>query len=166
MDASMSTIMALLYDISLYPNWVYTCTEAKVAKQVSDKELYYYSKMDFPWPLNDRDVIAHSTIHQDPKTGKVTSDTKAAPDFLPEKADVVRIKNMQVHWSLTPQKDGTVYIEYFLTSDPGGNIPAWAINMGLDRGPVQSMLKFKELLKEEKYKNTRLAFIDDFGTGK
>ncbi len=164
-DASLSAIMALLYDVDMYTEWVYTCSKSYVAKRVDEQELYYYSKMDFPWPLSDRDLIAHSTIKQDDKTGKVISTTKAAPAFLPEEEGVVRLQTMQVRWELTPKTDGTVHVEYYLYSDPGGNIPDWVVNLGLDRGPVQSLLSFQELLQQEKYSNARLAFIKNFGTG-
>jgi len=165
MDASLSAIMSLLYDVDLYTKWVYSCSESYIAKQLDQKELYYYSKMDFPWPLSDRDLIAHSSIQQDPKTGKIISSSKAVPKFLPENEGVVRLKTMQVRWELTPKQDGSVHVEYYLYSDPGGSIPAWVVNLGLDRGPVQSLLKFKSLLQEEKYKKAQLAFIKNFGTG-
>jgi len=166
MNASLSAIMSLLYDVKSYTKWVYSCSESYVAKQVDDKEIYYYSKMDFPWPLSDRDVIAHSSMEQNKKTGKVISSSKAAPDFMPRKEDIVRLQTMEVRWELTPKKDGTVHVEYYLYSDPGGNIPDWVVNLGLDRGPVQSLLSFKELLRQDKYQKARLAFIKDFGTGR
>lgn len=163
-DAPLSTIMALLYDVELYPEWVYSCSTANLEKQVTDSEVYYYSVMDFPWPLWDRDFIAHGKIHQDPVTGKITTSSVAKPAFLPEKKGIVRIKEMNIRWELTPQKDGTVLVEYYLKSHPGGNLPAWAINMALDKGPVQSITGLKRMINEDKYQLAKMNFIDDFNT--
>ena len=46
-DAKLSTIMAVLNDVKAYENWVFKCQEARVVKQVSDTEMYYYNEMDF-----------------------------------------------------------------------------------------------------------------------
>ncbi len=165
-DAPLSTIMALLYDVALYPKWVYSCSEATLQEQVSDAELYYHSVMDFPWPLWDRDFIAHGTIYQNPETGKITTHSVAEPSYTPEQKGIVRIKEMKIRWELTPQQDGSVLVEYYLKSDPGGNIPAWAINLALDRGPVQSIMGLKNMVTQDKYQLAKLSFIDDFNTSR
>jgi len=52
-DASMSTIVALLQDVEAIPEWVYKCEEAYVVKEINNEEEYYYNLIDFPWPMSD-----------------------------------------------------------------------------------------------------------------
>lgn len=130
-------------------------------KVVSKNEMYYYSTIDFPWPLSDRDFIAHSTIEQHPTTKVVTSRTVGIKNYLPPKEEIVRMPLLDITWVLTPTDDGKVEIDYILKSDSGGNLPVWLVNMAVDHGPTQTMLKLKELVQLEEYQNKRLAHIVD-----
>lgn len=157
----LSSIMAWLHDIDNFTNWVYKCSGTKPLKVVSKNEMYYYSTMDFPWPLSDRDFIAHSLTVQDPVTRVVTSTTIGLKDYLPEKEEMVRLPFMEIVWILKPINKDEVEIDYLLKSDPGGNLPIWLVNMAVDHGPSQTMMKLKELVQEAAYKNKRLAHIID-----
>ena len=165
-DASLSAIVSLLYDASRYEEWVYSCSESKVLQRVNEMEMYYYNVMDFPWPMSDRDFVTYSQFKQDEKTGKIISQSIAAPEYIPTKDGMVRIELLKIRWELTPLLDGTVQTEYFLLSDPGGSIPDWAINLALDYEPLQSMQKFKALIKEQRYQTASLNFVKDFNTGR
>lgn len=160
-NAKLSTIMAVLNDVKAYENWVFKCQEARVVKQISDTEMYYYNEMDFPWPLSNRDLIAHSTIHQDPITRKITTSSRSAHYMEPNREGVIRMTTIDVNWSITPLSNGKSHIIYTLKSDPGGSIPTWAVNFALDNGPVRSMRKFMDMLKMDKYRNQQIAYIQD-----
>ena len=64
-------------------------------------------------------------------------------------------------WTITPIKNGNVFIEYFIKVDVGGNVPNWIVNLFIEDGPYQSILHFKENLVLESYKNAKLSFIDE-----
>ncbi|RMG76619.1 MAG: hypothetical protein D6714_21120 [Bacteroidetes bacterium] len=159
--ASLSAIVSVLEDVDNYPKWVYKLSESKVLKKVRDGEVYYYNVMDFPWPLSDRDLIAHSRIYQDPVTKVITSVSTGAPREVPEQPDIVRIKTLEIRYVIRPNDNGTVTIEYFLKSDPAGNLPAWLVNLALEHGPVETIRSFKKMLLKPHYKNARLAFISE-----
>src|ERR1700757_4453950 len=55
MDASATQLVALLMDVNTSADWVYRTKSAKVIKQVSPSELYYYSEVNMPWPVSNRD---------------------------------------------------------------------------------------------------------------
>jgi hypothetical protein len=159
---TLSNLVSFLYKVDSYKEWVYSFADARLEKQVNEKEIYYYGLVDFPWPLWDRDYFAHSTIHQDNKTGKVTIISKAVPDYKPDQKGIVRIKDMSIKWELTPTENGMVKVLYYLKSDPGGDIPAWAINMALDKGPLQTLTQLRQLVQQQDKKLAMLSFIDDF----
>lgn len=157
----LSSVVALINDVNHFPAWVYKCSGAEHLKQVSPNEMYYYSTIDFPWPLSDRDFIAHSTLHQHPFTKVVTSRTVSVRDYLPEKEDMVRMPLLDITWVMTPIANEEVKIDYLLKSDSGGDLPTWLVNMAVDYGPTQTMMKLKELVQLEAYKNKKLAHIVD-----
>ncbi len=158
-EASMQTIAAVMTHVEGFNDWVYASMESRTIKRVSDTEVYYYALVDFPWPFDNRDLVLHSTFWQDKKTLALYSKTTSLPTMEKEHDGIVRIKETTIDWKFTPLGDGKVHVDYILSSDPAGNIPAWMINLAADQGPLQSMIKFKEMLKKEKYKNSKLAFV-------
>ncbi|MBI1225531.1 MAG: hypothetical protein GC192_09880 [Bacteroidetes bacterium] len=158
-DASMQTIAAVLTHVEGFNDWVYGSLESRTIKRISDTEVYYYALVDFPWPFDNRDLVLHSTFWQDKKTLALHSKTTSCHWMEAEKDGLVRIKKADIDWVFTPMDNGKVSVDYTLSSDPGGNIPAWMVNLAADQGPLQSMIKFKEMLEKEKYKNMKLAFV-------
>ncbi|MCB0574681.1 MAG: START domain-containing protein [Saprospiraceae bacterium] len=161
LQSSLSGIIHLLNDVDSYHRWGYKLTEAKLLKKVNDKEFYYYSKLDFPWPLNDRDLVLHTFLEQDSASLRVTSTSKAQPDMVPENKDIVRIKTTTTKWTLVPGANGWVYVEYYINSNPGGSIPDWLVNMAIDVGPRETIKNMRKILKEPKYQAAKLAYIKE-----
>lgn len=161
MKARMSNLMHLLNDVDTYPIWGYKITEAHQVRHVSDNEMYYYTLIDFPWPLSDRDMVMHTKMTQDPETRVIISQSKAVKGMVPPKKGVVRITDARTNWRIMPAGAGFVDIEYQLYSHPGGNLPDWAINMALDYGPKESLKNIENMLKDPKYAKLRVAHIMD-----
>ena len=162
-EASMSAIVLLLQDVAAIPDWVYKCPEAYHLKKINNSEEIYYNRMDFPWPLDDRDLIVKNTMVQDPVTKAVRSESFNAPTYIPKKEGIIRIPKLHLWWEFTPRGNRIVDVEYFLSSDPGGLIPAWMINLAIDQGPTQTIKEFRKILKQPKYRDARLDFISELG---
>ncbi|MCB9305104.1 MAG: hypothetical protein H6565_00775 [Lewinellaceae bacterium] len=156
-DCSTSALVQLLNNVAEYPKWGYKVAYSKLLKRVSDTEFYYYSRYDFPWPLDDRDVIMHTRITKDASTGIVTLHSVADPGYIPEKKGIVRVKKAVVSWTLQPQGDQKTKGEYCLSTDPGGMLPGWTVKLANDSGPVTTVNNMKKLLAEERYQNLKLA---------
>ncbi len=160
-EASMHAIVALLQDVEAIPDWVYKCTEAYVVKEISQDEEYYYNLVDFPWPMSDRDFVVRSSMTKDTINNTLRSESWIANDMIPEKEGVVRIKHLHLWWIFTPKPEGGVHIDYYLKSDPGGYLPSWIVNMAIDQGPLQTVKRFRQTLKEPKYRNAKVAFLSE-----
>ena len=78
---SLNTAVACLSDISLYPQWIYQMTEARIISKVSPTDFTVYQKISTPWPLDDRDVCGHYTIKQNPVSKDIVMETHAVPLF-------------------------------------------------------------------------------------
>lgn len=158
-DATLSTIAAVLTHVEGYDDWCYAALGSRVIKKISDSEVYYYTEADFPWPFDNRDLVLHSKVWQDKKTLALHSKSTSAHWMEKEKEGLVRIDKAEINWTFTPLENGKVRVDYSLNSDPGGNIPAWMVNLAADQGPLQTMAMFKEMLEKEKYKTKKLAFV-------
>jgi hypothetical protein len=146
-------------DIKSSAEWLYHTADDYIVKQVSPRELYYYSLVEMPWPVSDRDFIAHLTVSQDAVTKVITIDGPCVSNMVPVKEGIVRIADSNGKWVLTPLNKGRVKIVYTLHADPGGSLPAWLINMFVTKGPSQSFRKLKVHLQKSVYKNAKLDYV-------
>src|ERR1700754_4209180 len=93
LNATPAQLVAVLLDIKGSMDWVYHTKSVNVIKQVSPSELYYYSEVTIPWPVHNRDFIAHIKVTQDPVTKVITVDAPCISDMVPVKDGIVRIEN-------------------------------------------------------------------------
>ncbi|MGV3599711.1 MAG: START domain-containing protein [Dyadobacter fermentans] len=157
-DASLAQMVALVMDVEAGTQWVYKTKSCTLVKKLSPNDLYYHSEISLPWPLDNRDFVAHLVARQNPLTGVVTIDGPVVAGMVPVKKNVVRVKDSKGRWVLTPMQ-GKVRIEYTLHTDPGGYVPAWAVNAFAAEGPMETFKSMKQQLKLPKYTNASLTFI-------
>ena len=161
LNATPSQVVALVMDVNTAPDWVYHVKSAKLVKQVSASELYYYSEVSLPWPAANRDFVAHLTVSQDPDTKVVTIDGPAVPGFVPIKKGIVRIGNSIGKWIITPLGPDQVNVEYSIHVDPGGALPSWLVNMFATEAPVKIFQSLRMQLQKSAYKNIAFAFVEN-----
>ncbi|MDB5030077.1 START domain-containing protein [Mucilaginibacter sp.] len=161
LDATLSQVVSALMDVRNSEEWLYHTAGNTIIKQVSPSELYYYSLVEMPWPVSNRDFIAHLKVSQDAFTKVVIIDAPCVADMVPVKPKVVRIANSKGKWVLSPSGKGQVKVVYTLHADPGGSIPAWITNLFVTQGPSQSFKKLKMHLQKQVYKNAKLDYIAD-----
>lgn len=157
-QAPLNQLVGVLLDIKSSPEWAYKTRSATVLKQVSPTEVYYYTELSMPWPVANRDFVGHLIASQNPDTKVVTIDGPVVPDYVPKKKDLVRIEKSVGKWVLTPLNDRETKVEYILQVDPGGNAPAWLVNMFASEGPTQSLKNLRAQLKKFDHKTTPLPF--------
>lgn len=159
--ATLSQFITVLLDIKSAHEWVYHTKSATLIKQVSPSELYYYSEVNIPWPVQNRDFVAHLTVTQHPVTKVVTVDGPAVAGMVPVKDNIVRIEHSTGKWVITPLANGYLNIVYTLHVDPGGSLPAWLINMFATEGPYKIFEKLKEQLQKPAYRDMKLAYLEE-----
>ena len=161
LHTSLSQLAVAILDMNTAKQWVYNTKSCVLLKQVNPSELYYYSEVNVPWPVNNRDFIAHLKLTQDPVTKIMTVDAENVPGYVPAKPNVVRIMQSIGKWVAAPAGVNQVKIEYTLFADPGGSVPSWLINMFITKGPLESFKKLKEILAAQPVNNSQLAFVKD-----
>ncbi len=159
--ATLSQLIAVILDVNTGAQWVYSTKSYVLLKQVSPSELYYYSEVSVPWPASNRDFIAQLKVVQDTHTRVVTVYGPTVPDYLPVKKDIVRVPKSEGKWVISPVGKDRIKVEYTLRVDPGGDIPAWLINLFATKGPYESFKNLKAQLKKPAYAQAHLSFITD-----
>lgn len=161
LQAASSQVVAAILDIQTCNEWVYHSTENVLIKQISPLELIYYSRVDVPWPVEDRDYVVHIEVEQDPGTKVITVNSPCIPGYVAEKKDIVRISHTVGKWTITPLGKNQVRAEYMLEVDPMGNIPAWLTNLFATKGPLETFRNLKVHVQKEVYKKAHFKMISD-----
>ncbi|MBL7882832.1 MAG: START domain-containing protein [Bacteroidia bacterium] len=159
LKSSLSGLVALINDRESYPHWVYRCGESTILKKISDTEIIHRQTVVAPWPVDSRDFVVNVKLHQDTKTKVITIQSKCIPNYIPHKSNFIRITEFKALWILSPLSNGMVNVEYQLLVNPGGNVPAWLVNLAVIDGPYETTLNMKEWIKKEKYQNNHLPYI-------
>jgi len=161
LNTTLTKLTAVVLDANAGTEWVYSTKSSTLLKQISPSELIYYSEVSLPWPLSNRDFVAHLNAKQDPLTKVVTIDGPVEPDYIAEKKGVVRVEKSFGKWVITPKGANLVHLDYMLETNPGGSIPAWLVNMFVTKGPFETFKKLKVQLDKPKYASAKLPFITE-----
>lgn len=160
-DVPASRLIAVILDIEGATEWLYSTKSCTTLKTVSPSEVYYYSEVRFPWPVSNRDFIAHLKVSQDAGTKTIHVHAENVSEMVPEKKGIVRITQSVGEWTIQPEGKDKVYVQYELRVDPAGSLPAWLVNMLSSKGPYESFLNLKTQLLKPKYANAKFSFIAD-----
>ncbi len=149
MDASIETVARISFDFDSYTRWYFKTKMAKMLKQVSPTEVYYYQVFSAPPGLPDRDVVVHCTIEPyNARRGVFRLHFAAAPDFMPPQPGLVRMLGLNLTTTYTPQPDGKLRLESEGFIDPGGNAPVWATNYVQRNAPYSVMLGLQRVAND------------------
>lgn len=147
-DATPEQLVAILYDIDNYVNWMASVKEAELLEKDGENVFYVYSEVKVPFPFDNRDQVTKSVIVDDPDSDKKIIEVEIVPDYRPEKKGVVRIPFGEGNWEFIPLENGKTKVNHRFGADPGGSIPAWVVNMFLVDAPVKTMEGLKEQVAE------------------
>jgi hypothetical protein len=131
-DAPLNNVKDVLLDVSNLPRYMPYVKEARELGAEADGSRYVYTRLALP-VVQGRDCVLHLFIDRDGQVGaqQVFEDHwVAAPDRLPARPNIIRMKTNQGSWQITAGPDGKTHVVYRLVVDPGGWLPAFATEAG------------------------------------
>jgi hypothetical protein len=167
-NASIPKMIAIMADFKYLPEWVYGCRKGElVAKNFDEEELdrksddYHeilYGINDLPWPLEPRDYIlkAHVEFVQPTKNDSfkviLVMNSITHPNY-PQREKMVRMVKMSSTIVLTPIKgdESKTRVDFAVTTDPAGNIPAWVTNLAAREIPSKTLLSLRQFVNKTEY---------------
>lgn len=160
-EGRLSQLAAVLFDVNNQYQWVYKTSKSRLLKSISPGDLFFYSEIECPWPLENRDLVIHMTMAQHPGTRVLTVEAKSVTGYLPEKQHLVRIKYSDASWTITPFGNRQFKVDYRIQIDLGEGVPAWLVNMFSINGPYESFTNLKEKIKLPRYVNASFPLLVD-----
>lgn len=109
----------------------------EISPKQPDNSVYVYTLIDLP-VVGKRDYVVRTWLRESVNadgTGNFRNEWKAFPDYLPRRSGISRVELNEGGWTVTPLGDGSKsHAVYKFTVDPGGWVPAFAANMGNEKG--------------------------------
>lgn len=143
--ADMEFLEKLIDNVSNYPAWQANIATAKILKQVNNTTRYIYYTTTVPWPVTNRDVVLLSVKFVD-VDGTITYNLTGEPDYIKEKADFIRIKNIKSMCRIKPLGNKKIEITFESFGDPRGYIPDSLINMFMIDSPFNTLVNLKKIV--------------------
>jgi hypothetical protein len=145
---SMENIRHVIGSIESFDWWKEDLSEIKVLAYEKEKYIRYYLIYDLPWPISDRDLCVEARISNDSITGVRSVRATPLEGIVPEKPDLVRIKNYWQLWTMEPAGEGIIHMTLEGSVDPAGNIPTWLVNMVITDTPLKVIRKVIEQVQK------------------
>ncbi len=130
----------------------------EISKKQDDGSVYVYTLIDLP-VVGKRDYVVKVWLRESVRpdgSGTFRNEWVAAPDYLPQRSSITRVRLNTGGWTITPLGDGAKsHVVYTFAVDPGGWVPAFAANMGNEKGVGDT---FRAVEKEaQRRRGERLA---------
>lgn len=153
----VNELVALVMDVTACPKWAALCKESHVAESVSPAEAYIYTYNDLPWPVTDRDAIAHvqwSSL----AGGGAQMQARIVDEKVARKKKTIRLTTGITSWEFVPNAEGGTDVVSYAHLDPGGAVPAWLTNILLVDSPFDTMVGMRDLAATGKYQDAPIPF--------
>jgi hypothetical protein len=147
--ASAAKVYNLIGNVKNLDWWDKSVREIRVLYYEKDARSQYYLIYDSPWPVADRDLCVEAIIKTDPVTGIRTVHSKPLPGVVPERSDLVRIKDYWQSWTLEPTGKDVVHAVLEGYVDPAGSVPDWIYNMVITETPLKVIRGVKQRLEKQ-----------------
>ena len=155
---SIAALVALVEDLPNCEAWADLCKSSRSVEKMPDlpNEQYVHIYNDIPFPVKDRDVVAHLVWEKDSDTGRVSMHSTAlsaekSEKFVAITSKAIRITNAFSQWHFTPLESGRILVESFAHIDPNGATPAWITNMLLVDSPYKTMVNMRDIIEAGGY---------------
>lgn len=113
----------------------------EISERLPDQSVYVYTLIDLP-VVGQRDYVVRTWLKQGVAadgTGVFENEWQAFPDHLPRRSGITRVALNRGGWLVTPKDDGAkCWAVYKFAVDPGGWVPAFAANLGNEKGVAET----------------------------
>jgi len=158
-DATIDALLTLITDIPAQPSYIFGCTSAKRVGTATEFDQYFYQTLYMPWPFTNRDAVCKQAVHPKSRHDDLAINTKLEDGLVPVSSNYQRVSSMYSSWRFIKSPENYTSAEYKLRLNPGGSVPTWLVNMFISKGPFNTILNMRNLLKQPKYAAAYVAWL-------
>jgi START domain-containing protein len=145
-NAPIEHVAAVMGDGQSCSEWRARCKSSEVLGTPSDTERTIYMVLDMPWPVEDRDMVIHSTIEIDRIARTVTVQLGPAPSNHPEQGYVRATTTGQ--YEIKGLDEEQVFLTYIMHTDLGGDLSANLANPRVIESTYEDVKRLQTLAEQ------------------
>jgi hypothetical protein len=147
-ESTIESFVALMNDVDNFKNWMHAAKEAELIKRTGKYRYTYYLLSDLPWPAQDRDVVLSLSIHRDPQTRAVYTQSRNVDGVINEKEGIQRIQSVETSWRFVPDSGNKIKIIFHTRVLPNVKLPEWLAQQIYHRGPYNTITNMKNVIRQ------------------
>jgi len=139
-SAPILELLAILTDVNRACDWNARCLESRVMRRTDDLNLMFYSRVDGPWPVSDRDAIFRARARILKHGRKVLATFDAIPwPKLKVPSGTVRFARLHGSYTMIALSPFRTKVTYQIDAHPGGMVPDWVVRYTSKWVPVGTL---------------------------
>jgi len=144
LDLPLPEVAAVLVDIPRQKEWVHRLAESRVLEGNPLSRSVIYSRYTLPWPATDRDAVIESTVAENIKRAEVhVRFQNSTSPSAPVRRNCIRVPLSEGAFSIRDTGQGTVFVSYSISLDPGGWLPDWIVSVFVQDAPLSTLQAFR-----------------------
>lgn len=147
-QSNLSAFIALLEDASAHERWVPYSKGARQVDRRNARDATMEITLDAPWPLTDRVVLLDYRWWQTDRRNILHVEVNGRPKEPLEPNTPSDFCTMQAHWTLYPNPDGTLIVEYQGRVNRCGQIPNWITNRVQLNAVWQTLVNMRQIIPQ------------------
>lgn len=152
-------VAAFMDDYQFVTSWLHmVSTIDNIARTTPDDRLVYVTTR-LPWPVNNRDVVLHVGLEQDPETYAVLMPMEDVDGIRPLQKGYVRMPNFRGYFRFQPLEKGRVVVTLQVILDPGGYVPDWMANLILMDIPYYSLKRLRLVANDPRFRGRHVNYF-------
>jgi hypothetical protein len=144
LESDMQSAVDAVGDGTRCNQWIKMCESVKLLERVTDDEVYFYTVLNFPWPLKNRDSVFHVTTEVNPDRSHVVINMRSKNDYYPMQK-FVRM-HTDTTYTFEQLEPGKIKFTWGINSNPGGNLKPSMFNKRLPADTRKDLERLKRLL--------------------
>ncbi len=154
-DANVFDAFAVLRDVDACEDWLHKCKHGEVVSAGTSQSVYY-TVIDSPFILKDRDTYVQSTVAYDAQKHSLHIDMLGVEDTQPPHKKRVRVLDFTGYWLLEPYGAGRIMLTYQVHMDPQVSTTG-AANSTLATSVLETLLNVDRLALQPPYLNSTVS---------
>lgn len=139
-------IYYIVGDFPNYHKWISSYERSEILQSTPDGIVYEHHYTKTPFLTKPRDVI-HRIEQRKLDNGFVRTFT-AAPDFIPELVDTIRLRIFDGYWAGQGLGKNQTIVTHVVTLAPGGNIGEYLSNSNVSVNSFNTMVQLRTYMEE------------------
>lgn len=157
-DGTLPAILAVFKDFDVYP--VLFDGFDKIVNHVNEYDEYInYITIKTPFPARNRDGVYVNKLSYDTQQKILHVDISCSEEYYDKESTYVQIKNCNGFWDIKDIGNDKLKIVHQFVMDPGGNVPAFIINMQTVKNPLKTITTLKKLILKPEYQNHEFEIL-------